>query len=100
MIYPDCVLLPRYGIEQIYLSGNPMGCDGIVHISDAVTVSDTLRLLELSNCNINDEGMILLQSALSANSSINSINISENPSKPNLVARAEVHLRYYVQIFL
>jgi hypothetical protein len=80
----------RYGIEQVYLSGNPLGYDGILHISEAITASDTLCLLELSNCDLDDKGVIALQTALAANSTVKNINLSRNAAKSNLIARAEV----------
>jgi hypothetical protein len=58
------------GIRDIYLSHNPLGTVGIANLCYALRRTDTVKLLGLAGCGIDDEAMLMLRDALAANGSI------------------------------
>lgn len=77
------------GLNELDLSGNPIGYEGVSHIAEALGKNDTLKSLKLSNCEIDDDGMKVLQAALSTNKCLTILDISHNISNKIFVASAQ-----------
>ena len=73
----------------MYLGNNPLTCTSIGNIADAIKLTDTLEILNLSNCQIGDEGMRLLIDSLAQNSTIHTLDITGNFASTSLVSKAQ-----------
>jgi hypothetical protein len=74
------------GLKDLNFSFNPIGDLGAQHLSEAISLSDTIIALHLESCEISDLGMAFLLKTLSKNSSILWLEISNNYAKPLITA--------------
>jgi len=66
-------------VARLYLEGNPLGPEGATQIARMLESENCpLRSLGLSRCNLGTEGAIILLRALSSNSSLEDINLTDN----------------------
>jgi len=68
-------------VAHLYLGGNPLGPEGGTQIARMLESENCplhIRFLGLSRCNLGTEGAIILLRALSSNSSLEDINLTDN----------------------
>ena len=66
-------------VARLYLGGNPLGPEGATQIARMLESENCpLRSLGLSRCNLGTEGAVILLHALSSNSSLEDITLTDN----------------------
>ena len=77
-------------LKDLNLSSNPLGQDGIIHITEAMSKSKTITSLNISHCNIEKQGVILLQKSLLKNKMVIKLVINGNLITPLMELKAQV----------
>lgn len=67
------------GFRSLDLSNNPIGSAGASELCFAIVRSNTLKVLRLHACNIDDIGGAELQAAMADNASIVILDVRNNP---------------------
>lgn len=100
-ILSHCALEGDSGIRDLDISSNPLGNVGIGLLNGAFIRSQTLTSLNVSYCQIDNEGIVGLQEALAANPYIVKLDVHDNPITTNneikTLAEAAVN-RYMVSL--
>ena len=66
-------------VTRLYLGGNPLGPEGAIQLGRMLEFEHCqLRSLGLSKCNLGSKGAIILLHALSSNTSLDDINLTDN----------------------
>eukprot|EP01038_Epipyxis_sp_PR26KG_P006065 gene6065-8350_t len=81
------------GLRELDISNNSFGYDGIINLVDGLAETHTLQLLRMSNCNLNDSSITLLETALMNNTSIYRIDISRNPIRRSFANRVLAQIK-------
>jgi Ran GTPase-activating protein (RanGAP) involved in mRNA processing and transport len=79
-------------LTKLCLSGNPIGSEGVTILADALgrNAMPNLKQLELDCCDIGDDGLVALVSALEQNDSLQILNLAgNNVGERGLMALAE-----------
>ena len=70
--------IPKH-LSELFLFCNPLGADGCLQIAKLLRREDaTLKLLQLGNTNIDDEGVLILINALRDNTSLKQLHLNRN----------------------
>jgi len=80
----------KQGLEELYLSQNPLGSLGIDEISQAVGETFTLQRLGLAECEVDRVSMGVLSAALQNNSTITVLDVSNNRVTPYVESVAQM----------
>lgn len=70
------------GIEKLNLSDNKLGNEGVVYLSEALSVNNILKEIILKANDIGNEGAVALAEALQHNSSLTKLDLQGNRIKP------------------
>lgn len=65
-------------IEKLIIDSNNFGIEGAGYIAEGLKINSTIRTLSIQNCNIENEGLILLADSFTNRTNICEINISNN----------------------
>lgn len=61
-----CIIAnPRCVLQELYLSGNPLGLDGAMSIAHGLSCSRSLTTLAMENCALGDDGVSIICGVLS-----------------------------------
>ena len=61
-----CIIAnPRCVLQELYLSGNPLGLDGAMSIAHGLSCSRSLTTLAVENCALGDDGVSIICAVLS-----------------------------------
>ena len=80
---------PKTGLLELSLSHNPLQVEGTLEICEALKASYTLTHVSLAACEIDRESMFALRDALALNSTIISLDVSDNLVTPFVQASAD-----------
>jgi len=79
-------------LKDLNISSNPLGPEGVEHISEAISKSETITTLDLSDCRIDKKTNILLQSALVSNTHLTKLVLSSNTMTPLMEAKTQAEI--------
>jgi len=75
----EVIITGSLPVSRLYLGGNPLGPEGASQIARMLETKDCpIHSLSLSRCNLGTEGAIILLHALSSNTSLEDITLTEN----------------------
>ena len=60
------------------MSSNNVNCESVNLLSNFITINEALQAIELFNCNLNEEGIITILTALQQNLSLTKLNLGAN----------------------
>ena len=82
-----------HGVTELDISGNGIGVNGLAHIATALQSNTTMKILDISQCNISNEWEESLTIALAVNRSLQKLNISGNKMGDNGIAHIATALQ-------
>lgn len=91
---------PKTGLLELALSQNALQAEGTLEICEAIKASYTLTHVSLAGCEIDRPSMFALKDALALNSTIISLDVSNNRVTPFVQANAESEVEAMRNILL
>lgn len=78
---------PNCALENVYMSGNPIGDDGALSLARGLTANRSLKRINLASCGINSEGAIAIIASVVTHPRLISIGLAQASFSADLKAR-------------